>query len=234
MTIETTEDVLPENSPAIFESKDYFEIIKSNISLITKQDIERTLAILLNEYENAKLIGQTKLEKRLQFYIKASLRQIELIKTPFVKYAESPMISEYINKVTPRNSVKITELERYTRIIPKKNIDKIKQAKELNIFDEILILHTDLTNQRDETEAEKAMIARNKDPIAFGIFRDKLLEVSHPRFFVITDWEDEWCNLTFDKLISECIKYDVEEQHGRLKDNMINELIAKCRSITDV
>lgn len=226
--------LMSDNTPALFESKDYFEVIKSNINTITKYDIEKMLSNLLYEYENAVSINQKKLADRLRFYIASTLKYNDLIDTKFTRFVESPMISEYIDKVNPRKSVKLVEIERYCRIIPKQNAEIIKDATDLKLFDEILILYTDLTNQRNETKEEKELIARNKDPIAFGIFRDERLEISNPRFFIITDWVDEWCDLTFDKLISECVSLDVEERYGQLKSNTFKSLISKCKDIIDV
>jgi len=224
------------NSPAVFEAKDYFEVIKSTKSVITDDEISNVLANLVVEYKSANMINQTKLANRLKFYIKSTFKQLNLIDTPYTKYVDSSTISEYINEVQPKNSVKIVELERYCRIIPKENVKAIHEAISLNIFDEILILYTDLTNQRNETKEEKAIIERNRDPIAFGVFRDKELEVSNPHFFIITEWIDEWCDLTFDKLISECVKYQIEEKHGVIISNTSTKakLLAECKDIIDV
>lgn len=222
-----------ENSLVVFEANDYFEIIKSKQIKITENDLTDTLAIFADEYNTAKMINQTKLVNRLRFYIESTLKQVSLIDTPYTKYVESSLISDYIGAVNPKNSVKIVELERYCRIIPKKNAEMIHAAIKLNIFDDILVLYTDLTNQRNETKEEKAVIERNRDPIAFGVFRNKGLEVSNPKFYVITDWVDEWCDLTFEKLISECVKYNIEENHGVLKQNSMLEVQKKCREIIE-
>jgi len=224
------------NSPAVFEAKDYFEVIKSTKSVITDDEISNVLANLVEEYKSAKMINQAKLAGRLKFYIQSTVKQLNLIGTPYTKYVASSTISEYINKVQPKNSVKIVELERYCRIIPKENAKAIHEAISKNIFDDILILYTDLTNQRNETKEEKAVIARNRDPIAFGVFRDKNLEISNPHFFIITEWIDEWCDLTFDKLISECVKYNVEEKHGVVVSSNAAKakLLAECKDIIDV
>lgn len=220
------------NSVVLFEAKDYFEIIKSRQNKVTKDDLTYSLNVLVDEYKNAKMINQTKLVDRLKFYIESTLKQVSLIDSPFTKYVESSLVSDYIDKVRPKNSVKIVELERYCRIIPRKNAELIHAAINLNIFDDILILYTDLTNQRNETKEEQAIIARNRDPIAFGVFRDKGLEISNPKFYIVTDWVDEWCDLTFDKLISECVKYNIDENHGVLKQNT-DDIWNKCREIIE-
>lgn len=210
------------NSPVPFEAKDYFDVIKTNNLTISSESLTIQTYQLVENLKKAKLLGQDKLFNRLKFYIEASKKQMSLIDTPFNTYVESSLISDYIEKVQPKNSVKIVELSRYVRVIPDKNMDDIIQAKELKIFDDILILYTDFTNQRNETKAEKAVIARNKDPIAFGVFRDKQQEISHPKFFVISDWIDEWCDLNFDKLINEAVKYGIKDTKGKLTDKELN------------
>ncbi|MEG1299426.1 MAG: hypothetical protein RSC93_01790 [Erysipelotrichaceae bacterium] len=213
---------MTENSPVPFEAKDYFQVIKTNNLTISSESLTLQTYQLVENLKKAKLLGQDKLFNRLKFYIDASKKQVKLIDTQFNTYVESNLISDYIEKVQPKNSVKIVELSRYVRVIPDKNMDDIIKAKELNIFDDILILYTDFTNQRNETKAEKAVIARNKDPIAFGVFRDKVQEISHPKFFVISDWVDEWCDLNFDKLIDEAVKYGIEDTKGKLTDKELN------------
>lgn len=228
---------MTENSPVPFEAKDYFQVIKTNNLTISSESLTVQTYQLVENLKKAKLLGQDKLFNRLKFYIDASKKQVQLIDTQFNTYVESQLISDYIEKVQPKNSVKIVELSRYVRVIPDKNMNDIIKAKELNIFDDILILYTDFTNQRNETKAEKAVIARNKDPIAFGVFRDKKQEISHPKFFVISDWIDEWCDLNFDKLIDEAIKYGIEDTKGKLTDKELNmrKILADYEGIiTDV
>lgn len=228
-----SEIVKVENS-TIFESKEYFELIKSTKKKITKKDLEKSLVVLAEEYQLSTAIGQTKMANRLKFYIESTMKQLDLVSTNFNSFVESSTISEYIDKVRPKNSVKIVELERYCRIIPKDCIEKISIAKSLEVFDEVLILYTDMTGQNNVTKEEQAMIARNKDPIAFGIFQNKELEITNPRFFVIADWVDEWCDLTFDKLITECVKYNIEENVGELKQSKLDSIIGICKGIIDV
>ncbi len=97
--------------------------------------------------------------------------------------------------------IKIIELERYPRVIPLAQMDAIQKAKDLGIFDEFCVVFSDYTGEDYKTPEEKAAVARNRDPVVFGYFRHKVTAIKHDRFYFITDWEDEYCDLTFGKMI---------------------------------
>lgn len=44
---------------------------------------------------------------------------------------------------------------------------------------------------------------RNADPILFGSFQDAKSQTVVERFYVLGDWEDEYCDLTLDKLVGD-------------------------------
>lgn len=100
------------------------------------------------------------------------------------------------------------KLDEFPRVIPDTNKVIIKQAQDLTlsikekIFDELWILFLDYTNEELESNAEKV---RKKDPIVFG-----KLHSSDDRLFFITDWEDEVCDLTIDKIAKLLERKDAE------------------------
>ena len=66
--------------------------------------------------------------------------------------------------------------------------------------DKYCVLFTDLTNNTYQTEEERQVVERNRDPIVFGYFEDSKSHEKGERFYAIADWEDEYCDLTIEKL----------------------------------
>jgi hypothetical protein len=96
--------------------------------------------------------------------------------------------------------VKIIELENFERVIP---FDKSKEINRVkNLFDQVYIVFTDYTG-REERKVEKRK--RANDPIAFGVFKTGDNRIWNHRFYFICDWEDEYCDLTLDKYVSQMV-----------------------------
>jgi hypothetical protein len=106
--------------------------------------------------------------------------------------------------------VKIVELENYPRSIPDENMDDIIAAKELGLFDVLLVLYTDLANEEVSTPKQKEFAARNRDPIVFGMFIEDKINLKHDRLYFITDWEDEFCDLTFTRMLDKMSEMGIE------------------------
>lgn len=93
-------------------------------------------------------------------------------------------------------------LSEFPRPIPTENSLLIEKAVENNLFDDIMILYTDYTG-KDREQDEK--VQKEKDPIAFGVlkYQEDNREVYSNKLVFITDWVDELCDLTLDKLLAE-------------------------------
>lgn len=102
-------------------------------------------------------------------------------------------------------------LAEYTRLIPDKNMAKINDVKDL--FDDIIIVYTDQSGTERKVADD---IKKEKDPIAFGIMRyahDENIRgirnggITSDDLVFITDWVDEYSDLTLGKLLTE---YDIK------------------------
>ena len=89
-------------------------------------------------------------------------------------------------------------LEKYEREIPDEIVSIIEQVKDK--FDQLYILFTDYTG-KVERQIEKER--RQKDPILFGTFQNEKTRTVIDRFYFLGDWEDEYCDLTLDKMVNE-------------------------------
>lgn len=174
-----------------------------------KQVIED--AELQRVYENAQVFankyaetGQTEALKKLVFVLQTVTKERELLKLGFNQFIYKDAIDAYIDQVSVK-PIKITELCNYVRDIPQEIVDKVKLTKE--IFDEFFVVYTDYTSKEDRrVEAAK----RERDPILFGVFLDRNAHVCNERFYYIGDWIDEYCDLTFDRMLTDLGKYNVK------------------------
>lgn len=174
-----------------------------------KQVIED--AELQRVYENAQVFankyaetGQTEALKKLIFVLQTVTKERELLKLGFNQFIYKDAIDAYIDQVSVK-PIKITELCNYVRDIPQEIVDKVKLTK--GIFDEFFVVYTDYTSKEDRrVEAAK----RERDPILFGVFLDRNAHVCNERFYYIGDWIDEYCDLTFDRMLTDLGKYNVK------------------------
>ena len=168
-------------------------------------------AELQRVYENAQVFankyaetGQTEALKKLIFVLQTVTKERELLKLGFNQFIYKDAIDAYIDQVSIK-PIKITELCNYVRDIPQEIVDKVKLTKE--IFDEFFVVYTDYTSKEDRrVEASR----RERDPILFGVFLDRNAHVCNERFYYIGDWIDEYCDLTFDRMLTDLGKYNVK------------------------
>ncbi|MEC2525846.1 hypothetical protein P9X78_27380, partial [Bacillus thuringiensis] len=66
-------------------------------------------------------------------------------------------------------------------------------------FDQFYVVFTDYTGK---VEKQVTKERRDKDPILFGTFQDEKSRTVIDRFYFIGDWEDEYCDLTLDKMVN--------------------------------
>jgi len=182
---------------------DYFANLKAKKHETTDEDLHKlydNTEILLKK---AHALGQNIAVRKLLFTAEVFEKEKKLFNMGFRTFLYRDDIEFYTKKVA-KKAVKIIELKRYPRVIPDEIAEQVIKLKEANIFDEYFIVFTDYTS---ESTREIKKEDKRKDPIIFGVFlkddknvRGRLL---HDRFYYIADWEDEYCDLTLSKLVSD-------------------------------
>lgn len=218
-----------ENQEAI-EPIEYFNNLKENLSEVVQQEIITVQNNILKEIARAKELNQIVLANDLLFTYKVTQKELIASANGFNRYVSRSLIQKFVDKIEPINSVKVIDLEHYPRIIPTENAEIIRKAQELNIFDEFAVIFTDLEDNVKHTEADKEFIERNKDPIVLGYFYNKEYRQRYDRYYVITDWVDEYCDLTFEKMVREISSLEIphkEEELGEINLEEIEEYIDK-------
>jgi hypothetical protein len=201
----------------------YFKDVKKNR---TKQINEPWLIglndIIEKKRKKAYISGQDYLLKKLDFTYKIIKRELELVRLYNInKCVQYQDLLDGITRVEGK-AIKIIELSGYRRDIPDEIVALIKKLKDNKLFDEYYIVFTDYTH---ETSKEVALERQKKDPILFGAFIDKEdlrgKPNIHERLYFLADWEDEYCNLTYDKLLEANIKHGYDINIDLIKD--VNE-----------
>lgn len=178
-------------------AQEYFDMVKEKKVKVTDE-------LLLQCYENAERLLQKAMitkqrsqAKKLVFHLEAIEKERELIKLGIDTFVYKEDIENYIDNVA-KNTVKVIELERYEREIPDEIVEVVAITSE--IFDEYYVIFTDYTGK---VEKEALKERKEKDPILFGVFQDSKNKSIVNRFYFLGDWEDEHCDLTLDKMVSE-------------------------------
>lgn len=178
----------------------YFNKIKERKHNITDDDLVKVYDNCLELLNKYKITGQKKGMKKLMFHLECIEKEREIVKMGINTFIYQDDIEEYIDSVA-KDTVKIIELENYEREIPDDIVNIIEKVKDK--FDQLYVVFTDYTG-KVERQIEKER--REKDPILFGTFQNQSNRTMIDRFYYIGDWEDEYCDLTLDKMVNETEK----------------------------
>lgn len=186
---------------------EYFDYIKNKKNTITNKDLENiydNCLKLLNKYI---ITGQLKGALKLKFHLETIEKEMEIVNLGINTFIYRDDIEDYIDNVA-NDTVKIIELENYEREIPDEIVEALATIKDK--FSNFYVVFTDYTG-KIEKQVEKER--RDKDPILFGTFEDRTSGTIVERFYFIGDWEDEYCDLTLDKMVNEMKKADKHISH---------------------
>lgn len=178
----------------------YFEQVKERKHNITDEELVKVYDNCLELLNKYKITGQKKGMQKLMFHLECIEKEREIVKMGINTFIYRDDIEEYIDTVA-KDTVKIIELENYEREIPDEIVEVIATTKDK--FDQLYVVFTDYTG-KVERQIEKER--RDKDPILFGTFQNQSNRTVIDRFYYLGDWEDEYCDLTLDKMVNETEK----------------------------
>ena len=173
----------------------YFEVLKGAKKQITTDALKKSYEAFIKLGEKYNKLGQVKSLQKLLFLADTLVKEEKLIEMGITTYVYKDTLEDYITTVADK-TVKIIELAGYMREIPDELVDVIEKTK--GIFDEFYVVFTDYTG-KEERRVQKER--RDKDPILFGVFKNR--NTVSDRFYFLGDWVDEYCDLTLDKLIEQ-------------------------------
>ena len=193
--LKTTDNVESQLTP-----QQYFEQVKERKHNITDEELVKVYDNCLELLNKYKITGQKKGMRKLMFHLECIEKEREIVKMGINTFIYRDDIEEYIDTVA-KDTVKIIELENYEREIPDEIVELIAATKDK--FDQLYVVFTDYTG-KVERQIEKER--RDKDPILFGTFQNQSNRTVIDRFYYLGDWEDEYCDLTLDKMVNETEK----------------------------
>lgn len=178
----------------------YFNQVKERKHSITDEELVKVYDNCLELLNKYKITGQKKGIRKLLFHLECIEKEREIVKMGINTFIYRDDIEEYIDTVA-KDTVKIIELENYEREIPDEIVGLIGEVKDK--FDQLYVVFTDYTG-KVERQIQKER--RDKDPILFGTFQNQSNRTVIDRFYYLGDWEDEYCDLTLDKMVNETEK----------------------------
>ena len=196
------------------KTEEYYEMdiidFFNNVKGLTKDNVKLYVNRLVGyiiAMKNADLNGQTALKEKL-------LRDMIINKYESVLYANDlyyvvteDQVVKFVKKT--KNGVRLTYVKNYVRIIPPEVTKRIQEINKFEIFDNYVILHYDPdTKSYSETVEETK---RRRDPILFGVIRGS------NKLYYITDWVDEYCNLTLDKFVE---TLQIKKESLKMKESL--------------
>lgn len=192
-------------------AKEIFEQLKAKKNNVTDETLDEFYNNCLYNAKKLLETNQTKALSRIKFLMDCVERERELVKNGVNSFIYLDDIYDFLENKTVRESeIKFIELEEYTRIIPDEIIESIKLIKPY--VDKFYVLFTDYTGSIEKKALrEEKILKKEKDPILFATFNrlhntNNVFSPSksdiNDRFYVVGDWEDEWCDLTLDRFLS--------------------------------
>ena len=192
----------------------YFSFVKSKLTTSEIKRLKIRTQNLKALMDNAKEANQTVLYEDSLRLMAIALREQEAAAAGFAKYVKKADIDRFRSKVSL--PIGFCKVENFVRPIPAKAQRVLSSARKKELFDEYWVLFTDPKNNSiGKTEAEKAAA---RDPILFGKYM-----YDEERYYYLTDWVDEFCDLTLDKFIDELNKEKTAEVYDVSKVDDIDE-----------
>ena len=175
----------------------FFDEVKNNVSELEKTSIDSVLNKYTTVLENAEYNNQIALVERIKDYSVVLKDELVLSTSKFNRYLTDEDIIKFHNKASVHEKYKtclcLTYVKNFVKIIPNEITELRKQADELRVFDNYVILHYDYSGKSVSDTKEE--IAKKKDPILFGVIKNSR------RLYYIGDWIDDYCDLTLDVII---------------------------------
>jgi len=185
-------------------AQEYFEKLKNSKKIITDTELLQSYNICTQLFKKFEKTRQLEAIRKLMFLMDSIIKERQLIKLGINQFVYKDDILKYEDLLnnnedkTASKDVVIVDIEGYEREIPDDIVKLV--TKTNNIFSNFYVLFTDYTNNR------KSLLERQKkytDPILFGAFIDEKSHSIDDRFYVLGDWEDQFCDLTLEKMVSQ-------------------------------
>lgn len=193
-------------------TEEIFKVLKESVTQIDESKLKSSESNLLKIIKSGTDSGQAILVEKSLFMYDTLKKEEFLLEHGYQHYISKEDISKVKDALEAKNdrNILFVEATYYPRTIPDEIVERLKFLRDHNIFDSYYILYTDYTHKGrkiangDINQPSKKDV--KKDPILFGAFVKPSeivqgMDMMNDRLYVIGDWEDEYCDLTLDKII---------------------------------
>lgn len=216
----TNKDEKKEPDTKEMSVSEYFDYVKGMKQQTRSEEVRQMADVCMNLLKKFELLGQTEAAKKAKNAFDVMSKDLVLYEKGITTYVHIDDVTKYLKQIAD-HSVKLIELENYPREIPDDVVDKWLAVKDL--FDAAYIVFTDYTEHTEDkntvaaaqgktsTTKEINKKRKEKDPILFGVLKvdsgtKTLRNNTYEKLYFIADWVDEYCDLTFDKLVEKMAK----------------------------
>lgn len=204
VTEETTTEETKKVDVTTLSPKEYFDYVKGMKETTNSEYVKKAYDICKQMIEKFEKLGQVPAATKAKLHMEVLRRELELLDLGYDIYVNAENVRNFIENVSGR-CIKIIAIEDYPREIPDDVADKWLAIKDK--FDKGYIVFTDYTGEA-EKQVEKTR--KEKDPILFGALkvdssRKSMAGNMYEKLFCIADWVDEYCDLTFEKLVGKMV-----------------------------
>lgn len=168
------------------EVEDAFAAVKAGLQTPEQEkDLRARIARAVARANEAKQIGQLGYSERLLELAAGWACEQQAAVLGYNRWVDRALVERVVKATAKSHNLELVHLERFPRAIPAQVQDHVKRSRP--VFTDQWILFTNPKKER----------LPSKDPILFGTVR-----AFPERLYYITDWIDEYCDLTMDKLIA--------------------------------
>ena len=236
--VATTEEVVEEDKFKDLTVSQYFDYVKSLKKETDTAYTQQMLDICLSLIKKFEITNQKAAVKKATIAAELLKKDLLFAEKGFTTYVLLDDVTRFIKHVSNHN-VKLTEIENFPREIPDDIIDKWVEVRDL--FDKGYVVFTDYTDEDDESEKTvaaatgKASVSKDiekrrkeKDPILFGAVKADKDQSSmrgncYERLFYIGDWVDDYCDLTFDKMLKTMTELNIKPTELKFSEDGITK-----------
>ena len=173
-------------------AKLFFKLAKKKFGILEVMRLDNRVKKLEKAFNKAIDDGQSALAEKFMDKLIQETRECILAAKGIKFFIESEDLNKYKHKVRGGH-ISDTPFEKYTRIIPKKVLEKKKKFEGL--FDSLVIYHYWNEEVKDVKKMSPEEKQDMKDPILFGIVKES------SRLYFLADWDDDKCDLNFDEIV---------------------------------
>jgi hypothetical protein len=146
-------------------------------------------------------LGHSALGEKFLAKISYEVRMSEIYASGVKMFLSKSLIDKYKYKVRDGH-IADTQFNKYTGVIPDHILKVKNELEKRKVFDAFIIYHYWNEELEEKKEKKQPRTAEEKsamrDPILFGVCAD-----IPDKLFFIADWDDDYCDLTFDEMINQ-------------------------------